>query len=161
MRTEDFSLSELDVLINKPSKTSIDPGPSRTIGMDPRIVKDLVSDHIRALRNINKGLPRSESLDAAMAKLEEEYMRMFGQRLTELLNAPASRTNAAVLELRRRLKTAAVNDEADLSYDGIDAMMHDISEEYGCAPNSLHDLFVETFNQTPDDYAHDQRKLNI
>ena len=157
MRTDEFSLSELDILVNKPSKTSIDPGPSRAMGMDPRIAKDLVSDHISALKNINRGLPRSGSLEAAILKLEDEYMRLFGQRLTELLNAPGSQVKAAVLELRRRLNVAAKDDAADLSYDGIDSMMHDICEEYGCAPNQLHDLFLETFDQTPDDYAHDQR----
>lgn len=153
MRTDDIILDELDILINKPGKPSLDPRPTRTLGMDPRVVKDMVADHLSALKNINKGLPPSGSLEAALLKLEDEYMRMFGQRLTELLSAPESQVKAAVLELRRRLNELASKDDPDLSYDNIDVIMRGICEEFKCASSSLHDLFVSTFNQTPDDFA--------
>lgn len=158
MRTEDIILDEIDILINKPGKPSVDPLPNRSMGMDPRIVKDMVSDHLSALKNLNKGLPSSGSLEAALLKLEDEYMRMFGQRLTELLNAPESQVKAAVLELRRCLNSMAMSSDSDLGYDEIDELMHRICDDHGCAPSKLHDQFVTTFRQTPDRYASDRRK---
>lgn len=157
MRTDEIILDELDILINKPGKPSLDPQPTRTLGMDPRIIKDMVADHLSALKNINKGLPSSGSLEAALLKLEDEYMRMFGQRLTELLNAPESQVKAAVLELRRSLNNLASDSDADIGYDSIDQLMTRICDDHGCAPNKLHDQFVSTFKQTPDQYAKDQR----
>lgn len=158
MRTDDIILDELDILINKPGKPSLDPTPNRTLGMDPRIVKDMVADHLSALKNINRGLPPSGSLEAALLKLEDEYMRMFGQRLTELLGAPESQVKAAVLELRRCLNSMARDSESDLGYDEIDDLMRRICDDHRCAPSKLHDQFVATFKQTPDQYASDQRK---
>lgn len=151
------TLDEIDVLINKPDRSSIDPIPQRTIGINPKILKDLVLDHINALKRINHGLPSSENLNSLITNLENEYSKIFGQRLTELLNAPDSQVKSAVLELRRKLNNIAKDTGANLSYDNIDSIMTDICKEFNCAPNKLHDEFIKTFDQTPDEYAHSRR----
>lgn len=153
MRNRDIKLGELDVLISKPDKSDLDVSVPRTMGMDPRLIRDLVSDHIAALAKINSGLPNSDRIDGILSTLRHEYNALFDRRLIELLSSPASQVKAAVLELRRRLLKAE-----DISYDAIDSLMRDICDEYQCSPKSLHDLFVQTFQMTPDDWVRSDEK---
>lgn len=158
MRTDEFGIEELDTLISRNDRRSVDPEPQRTMGMDPRIVRELVSDHIRSLRNINRSLPDSPDLDRAIAALEDEYYKAFGQRLTELLTAPAAQVRAAVLELRRQLTALLKEPSPDLSYRKIDNIMKGICDQHKCSTKSLHDLFVETLGMTPDDWVADKHR---
>ena len=158
MRPNDLGIDEADILTSVSDRRSIDPDPGRTMGMDPRILRDMVSDHIRSLRNINRSLPRSPGLDDALSKLEDEYYRLFGQRLTELLSSPDSQVKAAVLELRRKLQGLVKSDGPDLSYRNINRIMQSICDEFLCAPRSLHDQFVATFYKTPDEWAREHSK---
>lgn len=155
MRSDDFGIEELDVLTSMSDRTSIDPNPSRSIGMDPRIVKDIINDHIRSLRNINHSLPTSKNLDAALTALEGEYYKLFGQRLTELMTHPAE-VKTAVLELRRQLSAIVKSDQPDLTRRNINNIMQKICKDHKCTPASLHDCFIETFYMTPDHWAKEQ-----
>jgi hypothetical protein len=116
------------------------------------VIKDLVYDHIRALNHVNRYLPRSPDLDLALSRLQEEYEKLLGRRLTELSSAD---TKPAVLELRRALKKLAAEDKPDISYRNIDTIMRRICREQGCEASDLHDAFVSTFDATPDEWIRD------
>lgn len=149
MRTRDFKLSEIDILTSKSDMRSLDPEPSMDRGMHPSVIKDLVYDHIKALRHMSRYLPRSPDLDVALSDLQDEYDKLLGRRLTELSSAEI---NPAVLELRRALKKLAAEDNPDLSYRNIDIIMRGICKQQGCDPADLHDAFVSTFDATPDEW---------
>lgn len=153
MRTRD--LSEIDYLTSRSDLRSLDPEPSREPGMHPAVLKDLISDHVRALRNMNRYLPRSPELDAALSNLETEYSKLLGRNLTEL---SSSAVNSAVLELRRTLKKLAKQEDADLSYRGIDLIMRKICKQHDCKPHALHDAFVSALDATPDEWVKQQIK---
>jgi hypothetical protein len=144
-------LTELTSLTITPQRDSIESMPKRALGMDPRVLRDIVSDHLSALHNINKSLPQCAELDAALRSIEMHYDKVFGERLTELLTAPSAQMKVAVLELRRQLKTMLANNEP-ANYDNIDEIMTNICEQHDCTPTMLHDVFVDTFNMTPDEW---------
>jgi len=154
MRINDIKIGEADILITRSATPSIDPGPQRE-PVNVQVIKSMVEDHINALRTINKQLLASAEIVSALGQLEDQYGQLFGRKLNELLSSPSKQVNAAALELRKRLRALAVGSNPDLSYSKIDGIMHDICGEYKCEPKSLHDLFIERFNKTPDQWAKD------
>lgn len=149
MRTNDFDLSEIDYLISKSERRSLDPEPGKQPGMHPAVLKDLISDHLRALRHMNRYLQGSAELDAAISTLEDGYAKIFGRSLTELSD---NGVKPAVLELRRELKKLSKEEDPDLSYRSIDRIMRKICKQHDCKPHALHDAFVSTFDATPDEW---------
>ncbi len=149
MRTRDFNLSEIDILTSKSVMRSLDPEPNMDRSMHPSVIKDLVYDHVRALKHMNKYLPRSADLDGALSNLQDQYDKLLGRRLNELSSVE---TSPAVLELRRSLKKLAAEDDPDLSYRNIDIIMRGICKQQDCDPADLHDAFVSTFDCTPDEW---------
>lgn len=152
MRTND--LEELDILVSRSNLRSLDPAPNMETGMDPRVLRDRISEHIGELKRLSVHLPRSATLDAAIDNLSQEYEKLLGRRLTELKSSP--KTKAAVLDLRRQLSARIKEPDPDLSYRGIDMLMQRICKAHDCQPSDLHDSFVSTFLVTPDKWAKDQ-----
>ena len=154
MNANDF-LDELNMLTSRSDLKSLDPTPPRETGMDSRLLRDRISDHLSGLRRLNQQLPRSQELDAALDGLVNAYEALLGRRLTELKTI-SSQAKSAVLELRRRLAARIKEDDPDLSYRGIDLLMRKICKSYDCGPSELHDAFVDTFLVTPDQWVKDQ-----
>lgn len=155
MRTDDI-LDELDILTSRSKMRSLDPEPDRVQGMDSRIIKDLIADHIRALKHVNMYLKRSPELESAVSTLELEYEKLLGRRLTEISIFEEPTAKSAVLELRRQLLMLAGGSKPDLSYRNIDRMMKLIAKEHDCTPKGLHDAFISTLLMTPDQWVRDQ-----
>lgn len=151
MRTLD--LSELDHLNSRNDRMSLDPLPNRDRSMHPLVLRDLISDHIRALKHMNTYLSPSTELDAAISRLEEEYAKLLGRNLIELSE---SNVKPAVLDLRRELKKLSKEKDPDLSYRSIDSIMRRICKQHDCKPRALHDAFVSTLGATPDDWVREQ-----
>lgn len=156
MHRKDFRVHEADLIVDVSTTKSLDPQPSRTVGINPLVIKDMVGDHLRSLRMINKSFDNAQQLDTALAALENEYYKIFGQRLIELKTQISKQDKVAVLELRRSLSELAREADPDLSYRGIDSVMKRISKDNGTTPESLHDAFIEIVGSTPDEYAAEQ-----
>lgn len=155
MRTNDIGLEELDMLTSVNDLRSLDPEPAIDDHMDRRVLKDLISDHLNALKRLGSHLPRSADLNGALSALSNEYEKLLGRRLNELSES-SPQVRSAVLELRRQLAARIKEESPDLSYMGIDMLMKRVCREHGCTPQSLHDAFVDTFLTTPDRWAKDQ-----
>ena len=156
MHRKDFRIHEADIIADVSNSQSLDPRPSRTVGINPLVIKDMIGDHLRSLRMINKSFDNAVQLDTALAALENEYYKLFGQRLIELKTQISKQDKVAVLELRRSLSELAREADPDLSYRNIDQMMKRISAQNNTTPESLHDAFVEIVGSTPDNYAADR-----
>mgnify|MGYP007090086460 CR=1 FL=1 len=156
MYRKEFRVNEADLLTDISNTQSLDPQPSRTVGINPLVIKDMIGDHLRSLRMINRSFDNAAQLDTALAALENEYYKIFGQRLIELKTQISKQDKAAVLELRRALNSLAKEPDPDLSYRGIDSVMKRISKLNGTTPESLHDAFVEIVGSTPDKYAEEK-----
>ena len=154
MHSKDFKIREAATLAIQPTSSSLDPTPQQSMGINPAVLKDIITDHLRHLRLINRSLPNSQSLDAALSALETEYYKIFGQRLIELKTAVSKQDQVAVLDLRRAITALAKESDPDLSYRNIDLIMKKLSKQHGVTPESLHDAFLEIVGSTPDDFAH-------
>lgn len=154
MNANDF-LDEFNMLTSRSDLKSLDPTPPREAGMDSRLLRDRVSEHMSGLRRLNQQLPRSQELDAALDALADAYEKLLGRRLTEL-KAISAQAKSAVLELRRQLAARIKEKDPDFSYRGIDLLMRRICKSHDCTPKDLHDAFVDTFMVTPDQWAKDQ-----
>ena len=153
MHSKDFKIHEAGILATQPTPNSLDPTPQQVMGINPAVLKDLITDHLRHLRLINRSLPNSQGLDAALAALETEYYKIFGQRLIELKTAVSKQDKVAVLELRRIITALAKETDPDLSYRNIDLIMKKLSKQHSVTPESLHDAFVDIVGSTPDELA--------
>ncbi len=156
MYRKEFRISEADLIADVNDIKSLDPQPSRTVGINPLVIKDMISDHLRSLRMINRSFDNAAQIDTALSALENEYYKIFGQRLIEIKTQISKQDKVAVLELRRALAELAKEADPDLSYRGIDTIMKRISKDAGVTPESLHDAFVEIVGSTPDEYATDK-----
>lgn len=154
MKFNESNVEEADMLPYDSSKQSLDPSPRRE-PRDPRITKGMVEDHIAALRSINRSLPASPSVISALAKLEDEYAKLFGQRLNELSVPASQHAHSGALELRKQLKSLASDPDPDISHGGIDTIMRRICDSHGCSPRMLHKVFVDCFDKTPDRWVRD------
>jgi len=154
MKFNEIGMGESDVLVYRSDATSIDPKPNRE-RHDPRIAKGMVEDHIGALRSINRMLPATAGIMSALAELEDQYGRMFGQRLNELDVPPSQHAQSAAIELRRILRDLVAKPHPDISYGAIDRIMRGICDDHGCSTKVLHDVFVDCFDKTPDQWAKD------
>ncbi len=153
MHSKDFNIHEAGILTVTSDVRSLDPTPKQSMGVNPAVLKDIITDHLRHLRLINRSLPNSQDLDVALTALENEYYKTFGQRLIELKTSVSKQDKVAVLDLRRAITALAKEQDPDISYRNIDLIMKKLSKQHGVTPESLHDAFVEIVGSTPDDLA--------
>lgn len=102
------------------------------------------------LTQLNQDSVTVEDLEQQVQDLIHRYETLFGEKFIQ--NDFQDPIAASVAMLQQRLLNAT-----DISHDGIDKLMRDLSDQQGVDVHDLHDVFVQATQQTPDDWIHAQR----
>jgi hypothetical protein len=90
--------------------------------------------------------PRIQELESEVQALVSRYQDLF-------LSEPLTEDQAASLQdLVTELKLQLLKHE-DTTYQGIDVLMRELSDNHGVDVNLLHDAFVDAEGVTPDEWV--------